>query len=115
VDTENHFHRIFLGRLFEVTLPPEEQFTAEGTPLKPIGKEISEKLIYEPAQIKVQEIHRIKYGVDSGDYVKTAPPVPAIIPKGIATPELLAHIIASKYADGLSTLSARRDLCSSGD
>jgi transposase len=33
--------------------------------------------------------------------VKTAPPEPAIIPKGIATPSLLAAIVVGKYADGL--------------
>lgn len=87
--------------IVEITLPPEEQVLADGTKLKPIGKEISEKIIYEPSVIKVVEYHRIKYGVDSGDYIKTALPVPSIIPKGIATPELLASIITSKYADGL--------------
>lgn len=87
--------------IVEITLPLNEQFADDGTPLKPIGKEISEKLIYEPAKTKVIEYHRYKYGVDSGDYVKTAPPVPSIIPKGIATPSLLAHIIVAKYADGL--------------
>jgi transposase len=29
------------------------------------------------------------------------PPVPSIIPKGIATPSLIAQIITSKYVDGL--------------
>jgi transposase len=85
----------------KVELPPEEQRTEDGTPLKVIGWEISEKLKYEPAKMSVLEIHRAKYGVDSGDYVKTAPSVPSIIPKGLATPELLAAIAVTKYADGL--------------
>ncbi len=55
-------------------------------------KPLPEKLKYEPAKMSVLEIHRAKYGVDSGDDVKTAPPVPSIIPKGLATPELLAAI-----------------------
>ena len=42
-----------------------------------------------------------KYGIDSGEAIKTAPPVPSIIPKGIATPSLLSHIVTCKYADGL--------------
>jgi transposase len=88
-------------RVEVITLAKEEQFLDDGTPLKPIGMEVSEKLIYEPARIEVIEYHRIKYGVDSGDYVKTAPAVPAIIPKGIATPELLSAIVVSKFADGL--------------
>jgi transposase len=85
----------------EITLPPEELFSSDGLPLKPIGKEISEKLVYEPGQVKVIEYHRTKYGIDSGDYVKTAPPVPSLIPKGIATPELLAHIALQKYGYGM--------------
>jgi hypothetical protein len=51
--------------------------------------------------MSVVQYQRAKYGVDSGDYVKTAPPVPSIIPKGLSTPELLAAIIVSKYTDGL--------------
>jgi transposase len=87
--------------IVKIELPEAEQFADDGTPLKIIGYELSEKLKYEPAKITVLEIHRAKYGVDSGDYVKTAKPVPAIIPKGIATPELLAAIVVAKYADGL--------------
>jgi len=85
----------------KVELPIEEQVAEDGTPLKVIGWEISEKLKYEPAKTSVIEYHRAKYGVDVGDYVRTAPPVPSLIPKGIATPELLAAIIVGKYADGL--------------
>lgn len=85
----------------KIELPVEEQVTEDGTPLKVIGWEISEKLKYEPAQMSVIQYHRAKYGVDSGDYVKAAPPVPSIIPGGIPTPELLAAIMVGKYADGL--------------
>lgn len=84
-----------------VELPPEERVSQDGTPLKVIGYEYSEKLKYEPAKVSVIEYHRAKYGADSGDYEKTAPPVPSIIPKGIATPELLAAIVVAKYSDGL--------------
>ena len=85
----------------KIELPAEEQVADDGTKLKVIGWEISEKLKYEPAKMSVLQYHRAKYGVDSGDYVKTAPPVPSVIPKGIATPELLAAIITGKYADGM--------------
>jgi len=87
--------------IVKIELPAEEQTTEDGVPLKVIGWEISEKLKYEPAKISVIQYHRAKYGVESGDYEKTAPPVPSVIPKGIATPELLAAIITGKYADGL--------------
>jgi transposase len=82
-------------------LQAEEKFAEDGTPLRVIGKEVSEKLFYEPAQMKVIEYHRLRYGVDTGDTGKIAQPVPSIIPKGIATPSLLAQIITSKYVDGL--------------
>ncbi len=85
----------------KIELPENERFTGDGQPLKVIGWEVSEKLKYEPAKVSVIRYERAKYGVDSGDYVKTAPPVPSVIPKGIATPELLAAIITSKYGDGL--------------
>ena len=85
----------------KIELPLDEQVADDGTQLRVIGWEKSEKLKYEPAKLFVIEIHRAKYGVDAGDYVKTAPPAPALIPKGFATPELLSAITISKYADGL--------------
>lgn len=87
--------------VIKIVLPADECFADDGTPLKVIGWEISEKLKYEPAKMSVIEYHRAKYGTCSGDYVKMAKPLPSIIPKGIPTPELLAAIIVSKYADGL--------------
>ena len=87
--------------IVKIELPIEEQQAETGEALKVIGWEISEKLKYEPAKTSVIEYHRAKYGVDSGDYIKTAPPVPSVIPQGIATPELLAAVIVGKYADGL--------------
>lgn len=85
----------------KIELPIEEQVSDDGIRLKVIGWETSEKLRYEPAKMSIVEYRRAKYCFDSGDYEKTAPPVPSIIPKGIATPELLAAIIVSKYADAL--------------
>lgn len=87
--------------IITVDLKPEEQFADDGTPLKVIGKEISEKLVYTPASMKIQEIHRLIYGLIGGESAKTAPTIPSVIPKGIATPSLLAGIIVNKYADGL--------------
>lgn len=87
--------------IIKIELPESEQVSEQGEKLKVIGWEVSEKLKYEPAKISVIEYHRAKYGADSGDYEKTAPPVPSIIPKGIATPELLAAIVVGKYCDGL--------------
>jgi transposase len=84
-----------------VELPESERFAEDGTPLKIIGYEISEKLSYEPSKTKVIVYKRAKYGVDSGDYVKTAEPVPSIIPKGIATAELIASVVVEKFGYGM--------------
>jgi transposase len=85
-----------------IELPESERVSADGvTPLKIIGYEVSEKLVYEPAMVKVLEIHRAKYGVEVGDYEKTAPHTPSIIPRSFVTPELAASIITQKYAYGL--------------
>ena len=87
--------------IVKIELPLDEQVAEDGTKLKVIGWEISEKLKYEPGKMSVLQYQRAKYGVDTGDYVKTAPPVSSIIPKGFSTPELLAAIVVGKYADGL--------------
>lgn len=84
-----------------IELPESERMGEDGKPLKPIGKEISEKLHYEPAKFKVIEYHRIRYGADSGDTGIVAPPVPSIIPKGYVTSGLLAQIVVKKYGYGL--------------
>jgi transposase len=79
-----------------------------GTLLSRIGEEVCEKLDVIPAKIQVIRHIRYKYacknceGVESeGPTVKIAPPPAQIIPKGIATPGLLAHVAVSKYADAL--------------
>ncbi len=85
-----------------------EKVCACGAELVRIGEETCEKLDIIPAKIQVIRIIRPKYacknceGVESeGPTVKIAPPPPQIIPKGIATPGLVAYIAVSKYADGL--------------
>jgi transposase len=85
-----------------VDIPEAEKTAPNGSALRVIGKEVSEKLVYEPAVMKVIEYHRLKYaGAEGQDTVKVAPAVPSIVPKGIATSSLLAHIITAKFADGL--------------
>jgi len=85
-----------------------EKVCACGATRSLIGEETCEKLDIVPAKIRVIRIIRLKYacksceGVETeGPTVKIAPPPPQIIPKGIATPGLVAHIAVSKYADGL--------------
>jgi len=86
----------------------EEKLCACGAELSCIGRETCEKLDYTPAKLQVIRHIRLKYackdceGVeDDGPTVKIAPPVVQLIPKSIATEGLLAHVVVSKFADGL--------------
>ena len=80
-------------------LPESEKACPCGAVLVRIGEEVSEKLDIVPAKIQVIRHIRPKYacraceGVeDDGPTVKTAPMPPQIIPQGIVTPGLLAHV-----------------------
>ncbi len=74
-----------------------------GHDLHRIGEETNEQLEFIPAQVKVIEHVRPKYGCRhcerQGTEVKIriAPVAPTPIPKSIATASLLAQIITSKY------------------
>ena len=72
-----------------------------------IGEDTSEKLQFIPAQVKVIEHVRPKYACRTcekdgiSNTIKQAPVPHSVIPKGYATPSLLAQIITSKYQYGL--------------
>ena len=79
-----------------------------GCKLKRIGEEVSEKLDYVPAILRVGRHIRYKYacpaceGVeDDGPTVKIAAAPPQLIEKSIATGGLVAHIVCSKFEDAL--------------
>ncbi|MFZ5571499.1 MAG: IS66 family transposase [Thermodesulfobacteriota bacterium] len=79
-----------------------------GCELSHIGNDTSEKLEIIPAKIQVIRYVRKKYacknceGVEGdGPTVKIASLPPQIIPKSIATPGLLAHIVVAKFEDAL--------------
>jgi len=85
-----------------------EKVCACGCRLSKIDEEISEKLDIIPAKILVIRHIRYKYacknceGVeDDGPTVKIGPLPVQFIPKGIATPGLVAQILVSKYEDAL--------------
>ena len=86
----------------------EDKTCSCGTPMSCIGQEVSEKLDYVPAQLRVERHIRLKYackeceGVESEEgAVQIAPMPPQIIPQGIVTPGLLAHILVAKFVDAL--------------
>jgi transposase len=72
-----------------------------------IGEDISEKLEFIPAKVKVVEHVRPKYACracekqGTRNTIKQAPVPHSVIPKGYATPSLLSQIITSKYQYGL--------------
>lgn len=89
-------------------LPEEEKVCACGAQLTRIGEEVSEKLDIIPADIRVIRHIRPKYSCkccegleDSGSTVKISPVPPQIIPKGIASAGLLAHLFVGKFEDAL--------------
>jgi len=94
----------------EVThdISPEEKICACGCEKTRIGEEVCEKLDIIPARMQVIRNIRPQYackaceGVESdGPTVAIAPVPKQIIPKGIATPGLLAYIFTSKFVDAL--------------
>jgi len=80
----------------------EEKTCGCGEQLVRIGEETSEQLKYIPAKISVIQHVRPKYACKPcQENVKIAPMPILLLPKSIATPELVAHTIISKYTDHL--------------
>jgi len=89
-------------------LSEEEKQCGCGVRLSLIGEEVSEKLDYIPARLRVERHIRYKYackvceGVeDDGPTVKIAPAPVQLIPKSNATAGLLSHIAVSKFSDAV--------------
>jgi transposase len=80
----------------------EEKICGCGEQMIRFGEEISEQLKYIPAKISVIQHLRPKYACKPcQENVKIAPMPILLLPKSIATPELVAHTIISKYTDHL--------------
>ncbi len=92
-----------------VDISEEEKICGCGHELSRIGEEKSEKLDIVPPRLRVIEQIRPKYACrrceGSGDEqqptVRIAPVPPTLIPKGIATPGLVAHIVTAKFVDAI--------------
>lgn len=98
-----------LPRLELVHDIPDEEKTCQCGAIKTrIGEETSERLDVIPARLQILRHIRPKYacrkcqGTNSkGPAVAIAPPPLYLIPKGIPSDGLLAHITTSKFVDGL--------------
>lgn len=74
----------------------------DGTRLERFGEEVSERYGYQRPKIWVERHVRGQYGCPScREGVKIAPLPPHILPKSMASPSLLAHLIANKFVDGI--------------
>lgn len=83
-------------------IPDVEKVCHCGEHLVRIGEEISEQLKYIPAKISVIQHIRPKYACKPcQENVKIAAMPTLLLPKSIATPELVAHVIISKYCGHL--------------
>ena len=94
-----------------------EKVCACGARLSRIGEDVCEKLDIIPAKIRVIRHIRPKYACKSCEGVESdaptvtiAPPPAQIIPKGIATPGLLAYVAVSKYAMRSPSTDRKRSL-----
>ena len=99
-----------------IELSEEEKHLSCGCVLVPIGEKVTEELDIIPAKIQVIRTIRVQYvrkTPEGRDYCDTcddvgaagamvlAPLPPKIIPQGIVTPGLLAHVATAKYVDAL--------------
>jgi len=86
-----------------IELPESERVCAhDGSALVEIDVEVSEQLDIVPARITVLRTERVKYACPCCDQsIKVAKPNPALVPKSLFTPNLLAWCITAKYQDAL--------------
>ncbi len=81
---------------------PEDQKQCEcGQTLVHIGDDVSEQLAIVPQIHYVIEHVRRRYGCSCKQCLKTAPMPPGVLPGTQASAQLIAHIMVSKYLDGL--------------
>ena len=83
-----------------VTRNPEQSCCPEcGGGLRSFGEDVSEQLEYIPDGFRVIRHVRPKFACGRCETVIEAPAPSRPIPRGLAGPGLLAHVVVSKYAD----------------
>jgi transposase len=99
-------------------LPEEQKMCTKcpvAHPLERIGEEIRECYHFEPPKISVEQHIRPTYAcTEAHEYVITAPNPPTLLPKTMASPSLLAHLVASKFDFGMPVYRLCRQLQSWG-
>ena len=81
--------------------PQQKSCPACGGDLRKVGEDVSEMLEFVPAQFVVIRHVRPKFSCPCGERMVQAEAPSRPIPRGLAGPGLLAHVLVSKYADHL--------------
>jgi transposase len=84
-----------------IVLDPGERCPDCGGVLRLVGEDVAEILDFIAAKLKVVEIHRPKKSCRDCERMVQTPAPTRPIPRGIASPALLAHILVAKYDDQL--------------
>jgi transposase len=84
-----------------IVLDPGERCPDCGGVLRLVGEDVAEILDFIAAKLKVVEVHRPKKSCRSCERMVQAPAPTRPIPRGMAGPALLAHILVAKYDDHL--------------
>lgn len=82
-------------------LPESDRQCDCGKTLQPFSEETTEQLGIVPQQFYIIEHRKVKYACDCKQCIKTAPLPKQPLPKSQASPQLLSHIMVSKFLDGL--------------
>lgn len=86
----------------EETIEPKTTVCACGCQMHVIGEDVSERLDVIPAQFRVIVTRRPKYGCRACESAIVQVPAPArLIPGGIPTEAMVAHVLTAKFADHL--------------
>ena len=93
----------------------ERQCSVHGVALERFGEEVSEQLDLIPATVQVLRHKRGKYRCPCcTGHLVTAPLPAQPIPKSMASPGLLAHIVVAKYVDALPLYRQQRQFARIG-
>jgi transposase len=84
-----------------IVLDPGDLCPDCGGALRLVGEDVAEILDFIAAKLKVVEIHRPKKSCRDCERMVQTPAPPRPIPRGMAGPALLAHILVAKYDDHL--------------
>lgn len=86
-----------------IDVPESQRIASDGTPLRQLTEEVSERLDYIPAHYRRLRIVRPVYGKPFADDEPrlVAPPPRFLVAKGLPTDALAIHVLVSKYADHL--------------